>query len=203
MKENQLREVLDKCYDTALNGVPAVSSSIEELGQEYLSKNSDVNKAANSFINFQIGKCATSGFITGLGGILILPVAVPANVSSVLYVQLRMIACIAYMGGHDVKSDQVRTMAYVCLTGSAATDILKSTGIKIGEKLTVSMIKKIPGTVLTKINQKVGFRLLTKFGQKGAVNLVKMVPIAGGLIGGGIDASSTKIIANNAVKIFL
>lgn len=203
MDELQISQVLDKCYDTALNGIPAVSSSVEELGKDYLSKNSDVKKAAKSLVNYQIGKCATSGFLTGLGGFITLPVAVPANISSVLYVQLRMIACIAYMGGHDVKSDQVKTLAYVCLTGSGAADILKSTGIKIGEKLTITMIKKIPGAVLTKINQKVGFRLLTKFGEKGAINLVKMVPLAGGIIGGGIDATSTKIIAENAIKLFL
>lgn len=33
------------------------------------------------------------------------------------------------------------------------------------------MVKKIPGTVLTKINQKVGFRFLTKFGEKGIINI--------------------------------
>lgn len=43
-------------------------------------------------------------------------------------------------------------------------------------QLVTSMIKKIPGTVLIKINQKVGWRLLTKFGEKGTVNLVKLVP---------------------------
>jgi hypothetical protein len=38
--------------------------------------------------------------------------------------------------------------------------------------------------VITKINQKVGFRLLTKFGSKGVINLGKMVPLTGGIIGG-------------------
>jgi len=91
-----------------------------------------------------------------------------------------MIAAIAKIGGFDVRSDQVQTLAYACLTGSAIADVLKQTGIKVGEKITVSAINKIPGKVLTSINQKVGFRLLTKFGTKGAVNFVKLVPIAGG-----------------------
>ena len=55
----------------------------------------------------------------------------------------------------------------------------------------------------TSINQKVGFRLLTKFGTKGAVNLVKLVPVAGGIIGGVIDIGSTQIIAKNAFNIFI
>ena len=57
------------------------------------------------------------------------------------------------------------------LTGTAAADILKKNGIIIGEKITLNVIKKIPGAVLTKINQKVGFRLFTKMGEKGDINI--------------------------------
>ena len=65
------------------------------------------------------------------------------------------------------------------------------------------MVKKIPGTALAKINQKVGFRFLTKFGTKGMINIGKAVPIVGGVIGGGFDFAETKIIAKRAYKMFL
>lgn len=61
-------------------------------------------------------------------------------------------------------------------------------------------IKKIPGKVLTKINQKVGFRFITKFGTKGIVNLGKMLPGVGAVIGGGLDLVETKVIADRAYK---
>ena len=64
-------------------------------------------------------------------------------------------------------------------------------------------VKKIPGTVLTKINQKVGFRFLTKFGEKGIINIAKLVPVVGGVIGGGFDLVETKVIANRAYKMFI
>lgn len=44
---------------------------------------------------------------------------------------------------------------------------------------------------------------MTKFGTKGVVNLVKLVPIAGGVIGGAIDIGSTKMIAQNAFNVFI
>ena len=50
-------------------------------------------------LNKQMIKCTTSGVVSGLGGIITLPVAVPANIANVLYVQMRMIACCAYMVG--------------------------------------------------------------------------------------------------------
>ncbi len=148
-------------------------------------------------------KCGTSGFLTGLGGVITLPVAIPANVGSVLYVQMRMIAAIAQMGGYDVRSDQVQTLVYMCLVGTSLADIAKQAGIKISEKGLQAAIKKLPGAALVKINQKVGFRLLTKFGTKGAINLVKLVPVVGGVIGGGLDVVATREIAKNAIKLFI
>lgn len=65
------------------------------------------------------------------------------------------------------------------------------------------MVKKIPGTVLTKINQKVGFRFLTKFGEKGIINIAKLVPVVGDVIGGGFDLVETKVIANRTYKMFI
>lgn len=67
----------------------------------------------------------------------------------------------------------------------------------------MSMLKKLPAKFLTKINQKVGFRLLTKFGQTGIINLGKIIPVAGALVGSGIDCTSTKIIAHQAYKTFV
>ena len=81
--------------------------------------------------------------------------------------------------------------------------IVKQTGIKVGMKMANAMIKKIPGSALTKINQKVGFRLLTKFGTTGVINLGKMIPFVGGIIGGGFDFAETKIIADRAYKMFI
>lgn len=94
-------------------------------------------------------------------------------------------------------------MVYICLTGQAVTDVLKDVGIKIGEKTLEAAIKKIPGSVLTKINQRIGFRLITKFGEKGAINLGKLVPVVGGVIGGSVDAASTIGISKSAYNVFI
>ena len=120
-----------------------------------------------------------------------------------MYIQMRMIACLAYMGGYDTHNDQVQTLVYACLAGISIDQIIKQVGIKFGTKFTTAMVKKIPGTVLTKINQKVGFRFLTKFGEKGIINIAKLVPVVGGVIGGGFDLVETKVIANRAYKMFI
>lgn len=203
MTEIKMFSVLDCCYDKALNGIPMVSESTEELAKYYLSKYQTPEKAVEELVANQLIKCTTSGFLTGLGGILTMPVTIPANISSVIYIQLRMITSIAYIGGYDIKSDEVKTLAYVCLTGKGASDILKNCGIAVANKIGANLIKKIPAKVLATINQKVGFRLVTKFGEKGIINLGKAVPLLGGIVGGSFDYATTKTISNVAIKMFL
>ncbi|MGL6574119.1 EcsC family protein [Aeromonas hydrophila] len=158
---------------------------------------------ANSLIRWQNTKAGTSGFLTGLGGIITMPVTIPANIASVMYVQIRMIAAIAHIGGHDIKDDRVKTLVYACLTGNAAKDIMKDIGIVVGTKLTTNAIKNISGKTIIEINKKVGFRLLTKFGEKGVINLGKAVPLVGGLIGGSMDSIATNTIGNIARDTFI
>ena len=201
--QEDIMKLLDKLYENSIKGLPKVSPPVEQLANDYLSKAKDTETAAKSFINYQIAKCTTSGFVTGLGGLITLPVAIPANVSSVLYVQMRMIAYLAYMGGYDTNSDQVQTLVYACLAGLSLDQVVKQVGIKVGVKMANAMVKKIPGTVLVKINQKVGFRLLTKFGTKGVINIGKAIPLLGGVIGGGFDFAETRIIGSRAYKMFI
>lgn len=199
--EEDIMNLLDLVYNAALTGIPGMSS-VEELAEDYLNKSPDDDIAIKKLVFWQTSKCTTSGFITGLGGILAMPVAIPANISSTIYVQTRMIASIAYIKGYDIKDDRVKSLVYICLCGNGAKEIAELAGIKIGQKFAVNMIKKVPGEVIKKINQKVGFRLLTKFGETGVINLGKMIPIAGGLVGGGFDLFSTKVVAKIAKNVF-
>ena len=175
MTQEDIMKLLDSCYEKCLNGIPMVSPGVEDMANDYLSKHETKEKACRDMLKNQIAKCTTSGVVTGLGGFITMPVAIPANIGSVIYVQMRMIACTAYMADYDLNSDQTQTFVYACLAGVAVNSLLKQAGIKFGVKFANVVIKKIPGKVLTKINQKVGFRFITKFGSKGIVNLEKHI----------------------------
>ena len=202
LSENKIMQVLDWTYEKAIDGIPGFDSA-SELATSYIIKGGSSKDQSNSLIRWQNTKAATSGFLTGLGGVITMPVAIPANITSVLFVQIRMIAAIAYIGGHNLNDDRVKTLVYACLAGNAAKDILKDIGIGIGTKLTTNAIKNISGKTITAINQKVGFRLLTKFGEKGAINLGKAVPLIGGVIGAAFDSFGTNVVGNVARETFI
>ena len=109
ISQEDIMTILDACYGKCLNGIPRISQSVEELAQDYLDKYPNKEQACKAMIKNQIMKCTTSGFLSGSGGIITLPVALPANITSVLYVQMRMIACTAYLAGFKLSSDQTQT----------------------------------------------------------------------------------------------
>lgn len=201
LSESNVGKILEWTYEKVINGIPG-SEPASVLAESYLKKSENVEEAINSLVNYQITKCATSGFLAGLGGVVTMPVSIPANIVSVMYVQMRMVAAIAHIRGYDLKDDQVQTFVYACLTGQAASELVKDVGIKVGLKVGEAQIKRIPGEVLKQINKAVGFRLVTKFGQTGVVNLGKMIPLLGGVIGGSFDAVSTGTIATAARSTF-
>ena len=49
----------------------------------------------------------------------------------------------------------------------------------------------------------VGMKLVTKFGEKGVINLGKAVPLLGGVISGTMDGVTTNVIGDKAKEIFL
>lgn len=201
--QQSISKALDWAYEIALTGGVPGTNDAYELAEEYLKRKGELKDQVNALIRWQNTKSATSGFVTGFGGLITLPVTIPANLASVLYIQLRMIAAIAIMGGHDVKDDRVRTLAYACLCGNAAADILKDVGIQVGKKVAEQALKKLSGEIVKKINQKVGFRLLTKYGTTGVVNLSKAIPFIGSITGAIFDGVSTHIIGKTAKKFFI
>ena len=200
--EDVILKVLDWSYEVALEGLPGVDSAWD-LAKDYMNEEVSSVDQVNSLIRWQNTKAATTGFVTGLGGLITLPVAVPANISVVLLVQVRMIAAIAIMGKHDVKDDRVKTLVYACLAGNAATEILREVGVQLTEKLAITAIKSITRETLVAINRGVGFRLLTKFGEKGLINLGKAVPLVGGVVSATLEAVSTNAIGNVAKNAFI
>lgn len=142
--------------------------------------------------------------MTGLGGLLTIPVTVPANIASVLYVQMRMIACLAYMGGYDVRSKEVKTLLYACLAGVSLNLILKELGAKLGSERVDKLLDKIPESSVPTISQKIYSQLAVKTGAKvGSGTLGKAIPLIGGVVGGALDYVETKRLADRAHDMFI
>ena len=208
VSESMISKALSAAYDKAINGFEVqgfkILDSSYDLARDYSNPERPIKKNATSLINWQCTKAGASGFATSLGGFASMAVGVPANITSVLYIQLRMIVAIAIMAGYDPHNDKVQTFAYTCLLGNSAGNVLKEAGVKVTEKLTLNYIKKnITGKMVKKINDAIVPRLITIAGSKGIINLTKTVPVIGSIFGASFDIVTTKGIGAAAIKIFV
>ena len=202
-QESKGLAILESLYGKVLNGVNPISEPLQNFAEDYLSQcNGNREQAVEKMVSNQIKKLSASGFLTGLGGLITLPISLPTDISTGIYVQMRMICAIAYLNGYDINSDAVKTLVYTTLLGIKIGDLVKQVGLKVSEKTAFTFLKKLPAKILVKINQKLGFRFLTKFGTKGIVNLWKIVPVIPGIVNAGWNAAETKYIAQRAIKEF-
>lgn len=200
---NKIIQLLDFIYEKTISPIAGLDSA-QTLAQRYLQRDGSLYDKTNSLIRNQNLKSAGSGFMTNLGGAITLPVSLPANLTSVLFVQLRMIAAIAHLCGYDIRNPQVKTLVYVALCGSTAQDLLQNVGIRYTNQLTDTMLNQYLTTeVIKSLNKAIGLALLRRTSANGVAQTSKFVPILGGLVAGSLDALATNIMGNTARDLFL
>lgn len=198
INEETIFQVLDSIYDNVLIGLPG-SETVFELSEAYLNEHVELKAAADALIRWQTAKCAASGFLSGIGGALAMPLALPAHLAATYYVQMRMVAAIAHMHGHDVRSDQVRSFVYSCLLGDEVGDALKEVGLRLGKQLSRKAIEGMTKDFTRKLHTVVGNRLFNKCGSQ---NMVKLIPIAGGVLGAIVNGYCCKEVGKTALRVF-
>jgi hypothetical protein len=179
-------------------------SSAEDLAREYLIDSSYVNddRRVDALIRREMTKNFTSGFITGLGGLVTFPVSIPAALGASWLIQARMTGAIARIYGHDLDSERVRTKMLLSLAGDVAKDAMKDLGLKLDNKLTQRAVDEIPGRALVEINKRIGAKLITKVGQKVVLRFPRAVPVLGGVVGGSLDAVVCRMVGRTARTLF-
>lgn len=191
--EDRLARVQGERYEP--NSAPTRNARFEE--------HDDIEKTIKRLRVESVEAASVNGFVTGLGGFIAMPATVPANMAGALVINARLAAAIAYLRGYDPTDPHVRTVATLIAVGSNAQQVTRTIGIKVGEKVAMQAIKRVPITVIRQINKKAGFMLLAKYGTKrSAVTLAKGIPVVGGVVGGAVDATMTGVVGRTAKGIF-
>lgn len=193
--------LVQRLLDVGIEGAGPFKSA-ERIAAQHLAQHGDRELAIRRLIRTHRRVVTAGGFVTGFGGFAAMPVTLPADMGSFYTLSTRCVAAIAHLRGYDVHSDEVRSLVLISLIGAAGSTAVSKTGIEVSQKAALSALNKLPGQVLIDINKKVGFRLLTKFGQKGSINLVRGIPVVGGGVGAGFNAAGLTAIARHASANF-
>jgi EcsC protein family len=201
--EGAVARLVQVLLDAGIDGLGPLKSAKEMAHAARLSSRSGDAAVAKVARN-HVAKGGVGGFVTGIGGFLTMPIALPANVVEFYVGATRMVAAIADLRGYDVDDPKVRTAVLLTLVGSDADDVLKKAGLAGGMKGKVIGLAagQLPPAGLLMLNKAIGFRLLRGVGEKAFSRLGRGVPLAGGVLGGGVDMWMMKRIADHAMHEF-
>ena len=201
--QKMLVALFEKGYSHVVNGdIPGMDSA-KKLAADYQKDHRSKLDAAKALVRWQNLKCAVDGFVTGVPGLPLLPATLPANIVTTYIVHIQTVASIAVMGGYDLEDDRVKTLVLMCLAGDSVDKILRPIGLSAAQLVAKGAINAIPRSILGRINAMVGAKLVTKFSEKGVIQLGRFVPFAGGAVGALVDGVASNLIGNAAIQTFI
>ena len=193
-----------EALDRAINGVGPLPAAALAAEKQLDEQHGDVERGVHEVIENHVRCAGAQGLVTNLGGLVTLPVMVPANIMGLTLLQCRMVAGIAHLRGYDLADMRVAQ---------------RDPGRLLGEERMLLLLKKkkIPGTPMAiataplyddSIDQvmagEVAAAMVARVaGKQIVITAGKRVPIVGGLLGAGTDAYSTWLVGRYAQREFL
>jgi hypothetical protein len=192
-----VRAVLDK----AIDGVGPLRSAAASADSKLVDAGGDVETAISRLIRLHATLAGAQGFVTNLGGVAALAVALPANVAGVTLVQCHLIAGIAHLRGYDLNDPRVRNAILVCMLGEdSAQGLVKKSTIP-ASPLGIATAAAHDPTLDEHISRELTTDLIARTAGRRAVTLIgRRVPLLGGFVGGGSDALMTWQLGRYATK---
>lgn len=161
------------------------------------------NELAKKILHRKSIKNGLIGAITGLGGLITLPVSIPTDLIFSWRIQASMAFSIAYVYGHTKDTTDLKTDLYLILAGDSAKEALKRIGIEVSKNITKKAVQKyITRDIMVKIWKVIGQKIITKAGEKSLTSFMKMVPLVGAPVGFAFDWASTQTVGKFAITYY-
>jgi hypothetical protein len=197
MGSGLVREVLVRAIDGAgpfRSAAAAADAQLAEYG-------GDRPAAISSLIDRHVRAAGVSGFVTNLGGLVTMAVAIPANVTGLALLQCHLVATIAHLQGYDLDDPRVRNAVLACLLGpNTVKELVRSGDLPSGPMgLATSPVHDpaldtaIAQAVTTEMFGRVG-------GRRMATTVGRRIPLLGGGVGAVGDGVSTYRVGRYAER---
>ncbi|MDO9456454.1 EcsC family protein [Nocardioides sp.] len=192
---------LQKVLDRAVSGTGPFDSAATVADKALADAKGDVDEAVDALVSSHTRLAGAQGFLTNIGGLVTAVVTVPANVTGLVMVELRLHAAIAKVHGLDLADPGVRAAVLVTLLGHDETE-------KLVRK------KELPGNAawlagggdhgqetIQRVSAQVAATLVGFLGGKQLASMIgKRVPLFGGVVGAATDARATRRLGRDAAR---
>lgn len=177
------------------NDVVSIKKFVDQQRQLHPELKDDPGALADRLINKRKWYASTASFCWGCGGwFTIVP-----NLAHIWRIHGRLVLTIAYIYGYDLEDPERREEIALCFALSGGNEALKNV---IKEAGMVGAKKALLTPVMKEIIKKLPNRIITIAGEKSILNVVKVVPIVGGIVSGVMDFFSTAGIGKAAKEFY-
>lgn len=161
----------------------------------------DVDRAVGAMTDNHVRYAGLQGFVTNLGGLVTMTVAVPANITGLAVVQCRMVAGIAHLRGYDLDDPRVRNAVLATLLGEETVDTLIGRHKLPAPPMALATAPVHDESIDAVVSREVATDLITRVaGKRLASTLGRRIPVVGGLVGMGTDGYVTWTIGRYAER---
>ena len=183
-----MRQILE----IAVDGRGPFQGAVAVANKQRVAHNGDVVPAASVLIEQHVRLAGGQGFVTGLGGLATMVVALPANITSLAILQARLVASIAHLHGYDLATLKVRTAVVAMLLGEDAVGEQIRGGRLPSRPLAIATAPVFDPVIADKVLNLVGATMTTRLGGKHlGTTFARRIPLLGGGVGAVVDAVST------------
>ena len=183
----------------AIDGTAKVPGAKASAARHLQRHGGSVDGAIDGLIDFHVRLAGAQGFVTNLGGLAALPVALPANLAGVAIVQVRMVAALAHLRGYDLNDSRVRTALIMCLLGGEQVAKRIVSGKLPTSPLAVATAPMFDPHLDQRVSEEVLSDLVARIGGKNlALSMTRRIPILGGGVGAVMDGIATHQIGRYA-----
>lgn len=192
---------LQKVLDRAIRGTGPFDPAVEVADAAMAEHDGDVERAIADLVSSHVRLAGAQGFLTNIGGLVTMAVSVPANVTGITMVQLRLHAAIAHLRGHDLADPGVRAAILVSLLGHDEAEKLVKKGDLPGNARWLAAGGANTPEVTRQVAAQVAATLVGLLGGKQAATFVgKRIPLFGGVVGAATDARATHKLGKDAAR---
>jgi uncharacterized protein (DUF697 family) len=185
----------------AIHGVGPLPSAADAAEKQLREQDGMVDQAIGELIENHVSYAAVQGFVTNIGGLATAAAAIPANITGLALLQVRLVAGIAHLRGYDLADQRVRNAILLCTLGEESVKQLVKKRKVPGRPMLIATAPahdpELDSLMAAEFTSALVSRVL---GKRAASTVIRRIPVAGGVWGGSADAYATWQVGRFAAR---
>ncbi len=190
-----------QAFDRAVDGVGPLPGAAAAADAKLERFDGDRKRAIREVVDSHVTLAGAQGFLTNIGGLVTMAVAIPANISGLALLQVHMVGGIAHLRGYRLTDPRVRNAVLACMLGAdGVSSLIKSKKLP-SSPMAIATAPAYDSALDQRIASEVAGELVARVaGKRTLATIGRRLPVLGGGVGMVTDGFATYQVGRYAAK---